>query len=510
MPTFSNGAPLVQVRSLLNDTGLRKNDFAATEAPTATYDERFGWEVGSRILFDGLEYVCLDATTDAADWQLATDGAARVIAEEAKDAAVPLASFTAAVDAPKPAPQNRIGAIVEGQLQEWIADPAGTALGGGWKAAGDVTARAFGGDLTAAHATGAPVEYGDRLWPSDASTGYFNLYGATKYRTASYDRIQLGLNAAPVDDPRPVFAVQKFTSAARVADPSAWDQAGYFGLTKKTGGAFGAALTGFARSDGGDGDMIGVHARAARYTANGRGYGLWAYFAGHVESTQPGHAAEVNGFTTYDPGYGSTHQLVRLVMADSSSDLNRFGTALSIGPATLGGNNNGFHTGIRVEAGAIIRTTGDDGEFLRIDAPILGDGSVGGFRFAKGDAGHLGVFKYALRTDEATFANSEAIRLGNGQRLSWFSGGVRVGSLTGGTTALSLTGVMLNVVNPVSSVALQAAGVSVVGTRKTGWAAPTGTATRTTFATSTVTTAQLAERVKALIDDLTAHGLIGA
>ncbi|NBW14597.1 MAG: hypothetical protein EBR82_42020 [Caulobacteraceae bacterium] len=34
------------------------------------------------------------------------------------------------------------------------------------------------------------------------------------------------------------------------------------------------------------------------------------------------------------------------------------------------------------------------------------------------------------------------------------------------------------------------------------WAAATGTATRTTFATSTVTTAQLAERVKALIDDL--------
>lgn len=51
---------------------------------------------------------------------------------------------------------------------------------------------------------------------------------------------------------------------------------------------------------------------------------------------------------------------------------------------------------------------------------------------------------------------------------------------------------------------------NVVGSRKTGWAAPTGTATRTTFATSSVTTEQLAERVKALIDDLTSHGLIGA
>ena len=53
-------------------------------------------------------------------------------------------------------------------------------------------------------------------------------------------------------------------------------------------------------------------------------------------------------------------------------------------------------------------------------------------------------------------------------------------------------------------------GTQVVGTRKTGWGAPTGTATRTAFATGSVTTAQLAERVKALIDDLTSHGLIGA
>lgn len=46
--------------------------------------------------------------------------------------------------------------------------------------------------------------------------------------------------------------------------------------------------------------------------------------------------------------------------------------------------------------------------------------------------------------------------------------------------------------------------------RPTGWAAATGTATRTTFATTTVTLPQLAEHVKALIDDLIAEGLIGA
>lgn len=52
----------------------------------------------------------------------------------------------------------------------------------------------------------------------------------------------------------------------------------------------------------------------------------------------------------------------------------------------------------------------------------------------------------------------------------------------------------------------------VLSSRRTGWAVATGTATRTTFATGSVTLPQLAERVKALIDDLhgtAGHGLIG-
>lgn len=49
----------------------------------------------------------------------------------------------------------------------------------------------------------------------------------------------------------------------------------------------------------------------------------------------------------------------------------------------------------------------------------------------------------------------------------------------------------------------------IAGVRATGWGAPTRTATKTTFDTATVTTTQLAERVKALIDNLATHGLIG-
>jgi uncharacterized Zn-binding protein involved in type VI secretion len=80
------------------------------------------------------------------------------------------------------------------------------------------------------------------------------------------------------------------------------------------------------------------------------------------------------------------------------------------------------------------------------------------------------------------------------------------------TATVSATALRLTATSLVmgSGVALQANGTQVVSSRRTGWGAATGTATRTSFATSTVTTAQLAERVKALIDDLIAHGLIGS
>jgi len=52
-------------------------------------------------------------------------------------------------------------------------------------------------------------------------------------------------------------------------------------------------------------------------------------------------------------------------------------------------------------------------------------------------------------------------------------------------------------------------GVKVAGNRITGWGTPTGTASRAAFDTGAITVGQLAQRVKALIDDLRTHGLIG-
>jgi hypothetical protein len=52
-------------------------------------------------------------------------------------------------------------------------------------------------------------------------------------------------------------------------------------------------------------------------------------------------------------------------------------------------------------------------------------------------------------------------------------------------------------------------GNKVLGPRQTGWSAMTGTATKGGGDTSTVTLQQLAQVVKALVDTLTTHGLIG-
>jgi hypothetical protein len=69
-----------------------------------------------------------------------------------------------------------------------------------------------------------------------------------------------------------------------------------------------------------------------------------------------------------------------------------------------------------------------------------------------------------------------------------------------------------NRIDIASGIVVRINSVQVLGARKTGWATATGTATRTTFDTATVTLPQLAERMKALIDDLhgtAGHGIIG-
>lgn len=109
---------------------------------------------------------------------------------------------------------------------------------------------------------------------------------------------------------------------------------------------------------------------------------------------------------------------------------------------------------------------------------------------------------------------------GLGSGLSLYSSSSTVATLSGDFTAqtgnfssvISTTGVRVSAPSAFYVGAVSDGSTFVVKSRRTGWALATGTKTRTTFDSGTVTLAQLAERVAALIDDLHAtagHGLIG-
>lgn len=88
-------------------------------------------------------------------------------------------------------------------------------------------------------------------------------------------------------------------------------------------------------------------------------------------------------------------------------------------------------------------------------------------------------------------------------------------SLSGGTSTFSAIGsggsVPVQMISTGSGATsgLFHGGSKVTGARITGWNPPTGTAVKGSYATSTATVTQVAEALKALIDDLVTHGLIG-
>lgn len=120
-------------------------------------------------------------------------------------------------------------------------------------------------------------------------------------------------------------------------------------------------------------------------------------------------------------------------------------------------------------------------------------------------------------------AQSAFLQVREGQSIVVRFGGVEVGSrpvlnlIAGANISLSVVDdaleseveITVTLAASPDVTSLKVAGTQVVGARQTGWTPPTGTATRTSFDTATVTLPQLAEAVKALADDLVAHGIIG-
>lgn len=225
--------------------------------------------------------------------------------------------------------------------------------------------------------------------------------------------------------------------------------------------------------------------------------------AGHASTNLP--SAAQDGTIIYK----TDSQYVSAAFASGWYDLamtNRANTFTAQQDVNTGATS--FQAGIQIYS---TDPSADSGPYLIIDrrspSPAIND-AHGGLLFRGRNAvdettDFVFVFAAALQvTDGAEYGQLVFNTIDNGAQQNQFSvgNGVRVGVPTSGFLGRG----KLNVQGE-----YHVNGVQVVKGRITGWAAASGTPTRTTFDTATVTLPQLAERVKALIDDAISHGLIG-
>ena len=146
--------------------------------------------------------------------------------------------------------------------------------------------------------------------------------------------------------------------------------------------------------------------------------------------------------------------------------------------------------------------------FADLNAALAGKADLAGAAFTGPvSASALSLSNDLAISDGGTGASSAPAARGNlglGSMATQASSAVSItGGSASGLTGLGVTG------NVDVGGAYRVDGVKVVGNRAPGWSAATGTASRASFDAGTVTVGQLAQRLKALIDDLISHGLIG-
>jgi len=339
------------------------------------------------------------------------------------------------------------------------------------------------------------------------------MYGSSIHTSAVGNLVQAGLPNAPTGIAQPVTWVQKFSSVNRSVVPTNFDQVGYFGLIKQSGDAYSVALTGFARIDGGDGgDTVGVHGRAQVNNVAGSGFAGW--FVAETSANIADEVVDLIGIEinfvnrkttplpfTPAPGKG-TYRGLAVLTADSGRN-GHIGIDVGKQSIALGG----WYRGLRIRKDGVEGDTVSGGKTccaLLEGRATLADGRVTGVVFGSG------YFRAGIdfRDSDQIIGDNRAINLRPDHRIYWNETGdaisryVHVASGSNTFAAVNL--------NIDTNGDYRVNNARVVTDRQVGWGAMTGTATRTSFATSTVTLEELAERVKALLDDLAVHGLIGA
>lgn len=190
---------------------------------------------------------------------------------------------------------------------------------------------------------------------------------------------------------------------------------------------------------------------------------------------------------------------------------NRVGIDIVVGKGVSGGTKATISYGIRMGAQSGDTTQGKISSGLRLNNEIdygvfINSSGISGINFGSGAAYTVG-----LNLTLGTFS-SDAIRLDRLQSIAYEVTGTIKSSLASASSVLGYFNGTERVGLDISATPnLRLQGIQVVGVRDTGYAPFTGTINKgTTYATSTITLVQLAERVGQLQATMVTHGLIGA
>ena len=502
-----------------------------------------------------------NAASDSADLASGFADDAASSADEAFDSAAaaalssasvqPYASYADALAAVGALPPvvRLVAATIAGREIRWVRQSGGPCLGGGWVPAGDVNAGHFNGDViaAAAYAIANPkYEFYQSFMRTDvvtsASTPWLSVGPSGIARPKNHvfvrqdtavrndsvtTQIQRVVNTDDgITNPK---ALRVITDVNVDTAQTEWAISGEINSRSNTSSTGNTALSGVANKYG-TASVFGGHLQAKDWNIFSSASDVTALVGAEINTPAVGldHPTANNGLgmrRAWDVIARTNRQVPAWGTAAGNSGEAEIGAGIIIRNDNLTGGY--FRYGMviddisqtgnpnKITTGMLMRTSGIDGLVVR------GVNTGAAVRIAPTAPGLFGIRIQGVFT-------TSAIGLDTGAWLSMSTDGTRKMRYSSGTDSFEFYNGIDNraSLRMNATPALSLGGTQVVGTRRTGWAADTGTAKRTANVTYTATAGavytqeqvqslmdavrDLSQTVKAMKDDMIAHGMFGA
>lgn len=337
--------------------------------------------------------------------------------------------------------------------------------------------------------------YGEEDWGLITTLGNLGIDASGQGTAFSFVQ---GTNSSPSEVSNPVIRIEKYTDGGDSNGQA--DHGGIDVRVKKVDGVSSSNnvySSYFYTEHDSDGTAGGVLYAVKGTSADiERLYGFNAYLEKTVtipNGIVKGAYFNMTDSSGQDAGWQSTYADGSLIGIELTVNQGRAQFGYLTQASGVAGT--GFYTGLLFATNSILPYSFDNNaEAIRIQGGSASETAYQGIWFQNG------YLRHALNLVGPTYENNSMMLLPKDNRITFG---------TGPSDATYLTWTSSDALNVVGgTIAIN--GTQVVGSRATGWTAASGTASRATFDPSSVTTEQLGQRVKALIDDLISHGLIGA